>query len=54
MQPNWSPDGSKIAFTRLDYYSYYDAEIWIMNPNGSAPQNVSNNSAWDAWPDWMP
>ena len=49
--PSWSPDGSKIAFT-----SFRDgnAEIHVMNADGSDPINLTNNPAWDYAPAWSP
>ena len=45
--PSWSPDGTRIVFQR-------DAEIYVMNANGSSQNNVSNNPAFDGSPSWSP
>ena len=44
-------DGKVIAFT-----SERDgnAEIYIMNADGSDPQRLTNDPAYDAWPAWSP
>jgi dipeptidyl aminopeptidase/acylaminoacyl peptidase len=51
--PAWSPDGSKIAFV-----SERDgnAEVYVMNADGSDPVNLTNHPAPDAvWPgSWSP
>jgi Tol biopolymer transport system component len=56
--PNWSPDGTKIAYSR-DFYdedaNVYTSQIYVANADGSGtPQNVSNNSDWDEDPNWSP
>ncbi len=43
----WSPDGSKIAFSR-------DHEIYVMNADGSGQTNLTNNPAADSTPAWQP
>lgn len=47
----WSPDGSRIAFT-----SWRDgnAEIYIMNANGSGVVRLTRNDASDQNPAWSP
>jgi dipeptidyl aminopeptidase/acylaminoacyl peptidase len=41
--PAWSPDGSAIAFTRPSLASPDTAEIFVMHPDGSDPQQVTNS-----------
>jgi dipeptidyl aminopeptidase/acylaminoacyl peptidase len=38
--PAWSPDGTKIAFTRLDE-TLYKRELWVINADGSNPTRVA-------------
>jgi Tol biopolymer transport system component len=62
--PSWSPDGKKIAFYSLrndvppekderPWYEY-NAEIYVMNADGSKQKNITNNPAYDGYPSWSP
>ena len=46
--PDWHPDGTKIVFVRhaptLDRVFSPDAEIWVMNPDGSGQVQLTFNS----------
>ena len=45
VEPDWSPDGTKIAFvTRRDR----NFEIYVMNADGSNPTNLTNNPLQDS------
>ena len=49
--PEWSPDGSMIAFmAKRDG----DWEIYTMSADGTSQINISSNSAWDGQLDWGP
>jgi Tol biopolymer transport system component len=51
--PAWSPDGTKIAFTRGVNFNV--GEIWTMNADGSGtPTNLTENTVGDIDPDWQP
>jgi Tol biopolymer transport system component len=59
--PVWSPDGQKLAFERrLDPTKYKgqcgscDVEVYVMNADGSAQQNLTRNVAYDGDPAWSP
>jgi Tol biopolymer transport system component len=50
LSPDWSPDGRKIVYTQSDPA---DAEVLVMNADGSERLNVSNNrAADDGFADW--
>ena len=44
--------GGKIAFLRLVGVDPYNAEIFVMNADGSALTNLTNDPAFDAYPAW--
>jgi len=55
--PEWSPDGAKIAFTsnrgsRAKYDSYSD--IYTMDADGSDVAQVTNLPGDEQYPDWQP
>ncbi|GAF96254.1 unnamed protein product, partial [marine sediment metagenome] len=51
VEPSWSADGSKIAFS-----SGHDGnlEIYVMDADGSNPTRLTNNPAEDKHPAWSP
>jgi len=49
--PVWSPDGTKIAFAST---RDGNAEIYVMDPNGSNITRLTNDPAEDAQPTWSP
>ncbi|HEV2840028.1 MAG TPA: DPP IV N-terminal domain-containing protein [Chthoniobacterales bacterium] len=50
-QPDWSPDGSKIAFSS-DREG--NSEIYVMNADGTDPVNLTNSPGDDSRPAWSP
>jgi Tol biopolymer transport system component len=57
--PSISPDGSRIVWRRVlptggSSRSGRNSEIFVMNRDGSAPVNVTNDPAFDGYPAWSP
>jgi Tol biopolymer transport system component len=51
IQPNWSPDGSRLAIMLA---TGYDMDIFAIGKDGGNIQNLSNSGAYDLWPSWSP
>lgn len=49
--PDWSPDGTKIAFARWDGT---DGELWVVNADGSGPKRLTNDTKQQWYPAWSP
>ena len=53
--PRWSPDGTKIAFTRyMDKTKSETSELFLMNADGTDPQRLTHNNVIDNIPSWSP
>src|SRR5262249_47818444 len=56
--PDWSPDGTKIAFTRRNAGPWFardpSVEIWVMAPDGSHQIQLTHNSTAESAPAWSP
>lgn len=50
--PSWSPDGTRFAFalTGEDGASH----IWVVNDDGSSPQQITRGDVVDNYPRWSP
>lgn len=51
IDPEWSPDGEKIAF-QSDRALFFD--VFVMNADGTQQTNVTNNPAFDRAPTFSP
>jgi Tol biopolymer transport system component len=54
--PEWSPDGSRLAYASnptADEFSD-QVEIWTVPSAGGAPRRMTHNDVWDAEPTWSP
>jgi Tol biopolymer transport system component len=56
--PRWSPDGRAILFATFRHATLgggeLNAEIYTMRPDGSKPSRLTQNLAFDGFPDWRP
>jgi TolB protein len=52
--PTWSPDGTRIAFTSDGTKDNADAEIYVMNSDGSGLTKLTDDPAYDSFPVWRP
>jgi Tol biopolymer transport system component len=52
--PCWSPDGSQIAFRRLVGGVGGNADVYVMNADGSGQRAVAETEASDIKPTWSP
>ncbi len=50
-QPVWKPDGTQLAITLP---TAYETDIFLLTPDGSSFNNVTNSPSYDFWPAWSP
>ena len=55
-EPRWSPDGTKIAFTRYmdKTRTQTTAEVFVMNADGTDLRRLTDNNDIDACDSWLP
>jgi Tol biopolymer transport system component len=46
--PVWSPDGKHIAYVKRGLTAW-NVDLWLMNPDGSHAQKVSEGGGWACW-----
>ena len=51
VDPSWSPDGSRIAFSSD---RDVNSQIYVMNADGSDQTRFTNNDRWEGTPSWSP
>jgi len=49
VQPSWSPDGSKIAFSSDRTGSF---QIYTMNANGGSQLRITHTTTKEMYPSW--
>jgi Tol biopolymer transport system component len=55
LQPVWSPDGTRIAFTRKNMENQFSpAGIFVMNADGSEQRRLTPSGESDTSPNWSP
>ncbi len=55
VEPNWSPNGRRIAFTSgPEGGTEEDAEIYTINIDGSRLRRLTDNEMFDGQPNWSP
>jgi Tol biopolymer transport system component len=53
--PDWSPDGSEIAFySGISEETGGKGEVIVMSADGGAPEQITDFPGWDNSPDWSP
>ncbi|HEX8581627.1 MAG TPA: hypothetical protein VF640_04835 [Acidimicrobiales bacterium] len=52
--PKWSPDGTKIAYSRPDTAWDWSSNVWVMNADGSGQTALTTNPDQDYMGDWAP
>jgi Tol biopolymer transport system component len=51
--PAWSPDGSMLAFIRLELEAKYETHLYLANADGSNIR-LLGGTVYDERPDWQP
>jgi Tol biopolymer transport system component len=51
VNPSWSPVGNQIAYSSTETGN---ADIFVVNADGTGHRNLTNDPGWDWMPDWSP
>ena len=55
MMPDWSSDGSRLAFARCGIGEFTNCDIWVMEANGTGATRLTTTpQAQETWPTWSP
>lgn len=54
LNPNWSPDGTKIAFEVNRLFDVRQSDIWRMNADGSGKQRLTRTRFYETYPVFSP
>jgi Tol biopolymer transport system component len=54
LNPNWSPDGTEIAFERNRLFDVRQSDIWLMKADGSGKRRITATSAHETNPVFSP
>ena len=54
LNPNWSPDGSQIAFEWTRRFPQLHSDVALMNADGSDQRRVTRTRAFETNPVWAP
>lgn len=52
--PDWSPDGTKIIYDRMENPSSSERDIWVSNADGTNASNLTNSAGYDSSAAWSP
>jgi Tol biopolymer transport system component len=55
--PEWSPDGTKIAFSRelpVGEFDDHQLDLYVMNADGTGQTRLTDTAGWESFPTWSP
>jgi Tol biopolymer transport system component len=54
LNPNWSPDGARIAFETNRLFNFRQSDIWLMNADGSGKRRLTKTRFHETYPVFSP